>query len=41
MIDHPVGKPNLVAADIGLDAADEMQILSEYRRLLDHAFGPK
>ena len=41
VIDDAVVQPDLVAADIRLDAADEMQILAEHRRLLHDAFAPQ
>ena len=37
VIDHAVLEQDLVAADLGLDAADQVQILAEHGRLLDDA----
>ena len=41
VIDDAVVQPDLVRADLRFDAADEMQVLAEHRRLLHHAFGPE
>src|SRR5690606_15951682 len=41
VVDDPVAEPDLVAADVGLYAADEVQILAEDRRLLHDAFRPE
>ena len=41
MIDHAVGELDLIAADIGLDPADEAKVFAKHRRLLHHAFRPQ
>ena len=41
VVDDAVANADLVAADLGLDAADEMQVLAEHGRLLDDALGPE
>src|SRR3546814_3940317 len=36
-----VEQPDLVAADCRMDAADQVQVLAEHRRLLDDALAPQ
>src|SRR3546814_1715122 len=40
VVDDAVVQPDLVAADRRLDAADQVQVLAEHRRLLDDALAP-
>jgi hypothetical protein len=40
VIDDPVFQYNRIAPDLDLDAADEVQILTEDSGLLDNAFTP-
>ncbi|MNC45197.1 hypothetical protein D3C75_941450 [compost metagenome] len=40
VIDHPVMQADFVGSDLGLDAADQMQVLAEDRGLLHHPLGP-
>ena len=41
VIDHAVLEQDLVAADLGLDPPDQVQVLAEHRRLLDDALAPE
>src|SRR3546814_20069999 len=41
VVDDAVVQPDLVAADRRLDAADQVQVLAEHRRLLDAALAPQ
>src|SRR3546814_975328 len=41
VVDDAVVQPDLVAADRRLDAADQVQVLAEHRRLLDDALAPQ
>src|SRR3546814_21112173 len=41
VVDDAVVQPDLVAADLCLDAADQVEVLAEHRRLLDAALAPQ